>query len=160
MVLIPIFGLLKQATAMKLHIPLRFFLIMVLIHGISSTLLSQIIFENRTQEPVYLATARYVNTGSTGYWITQGWWTVNSGSSHLAFQNIGAHDTIGYWCMSTLSEIVYDGNKNLLVHNDEKFTIKNADNQATANKFPQFEWRKFRLVRMKPGTLSGTITLK
>jgi len=121
---------------------------------------AQFNFTNGCQEPVYVAFARYVSNGSSGYWMTQGWWTVNSGSSHLAFKTIGPRDSIGYFAVTTLSDTEFPGVKDLLVHPDEKFTIRNADQEGIRQQNQTYEWRKFRIIRMKPGTTSGTITLK
>jgi len=118
---------------------------------------AQIYFKNNHKESVYLAVARYVNNGTSGYWMTQGWWTVIKGSTLKIFERIGPNDSIGYWCIARISETEYGGNRNLLVHNDEKFLIKNADQESLLQQHPNYEWRKFRMVRLKPGTQTGTI---
>lgn len=121
---------------------------------------AQISFKNEHAEPVYVAFAHYVAKTNGGYWMTLGWWTVNSGSSHLAFETIGQNDSIGYFAVTKLTDTEFPGGKNLLVHPDEKFSIRYADQEKTLQNHPQYEWRKFRIIRMKPGTTSGTITLK
>lgn len=121
---------------------------------------AQITFTNAHAEPVYVAFAHYVAKTTGGYWITQGWWTVNSGSSHLAYETIGPNDSIGYFAVTTLSDTEFPGGKSLLVHPDEKFTIRSADKEGVKQQRPVYEWRKFRIIRMPPGTTSGTITLK
>ncbi len=121
---------------------------------------AQISFKNEHSEPVYVAFAHYVAKNTGGYWMTQGWWTVNSGSSHLAFEAIGPNDSIGYFAVTTLSDTEFPGGKDLLVHPDEKFTLRNADKKSMQQQNPQYEWRKFRIIRMPAGTTSGTITLK
>ena len=121
---------------------------------------AQIYFKNDNKEPVYLAFARYVTLSSGGYWQTRGWWTVNSGSTVQAFESIGANDSIGYWGMTTLSETKYEGTKRLLVQPFKKFALSGADLEKTASQHPGFEWRKFRLIRLKPGTTTGTIPFK
>ncbi len=121
---------------------------------------AQITFTNAHSEPVYVAFAHYVAKTTGGYWMTQGWWTVNSGSSHLAYETIGPNDSIGYFAVTTLSDTEFPGGKNLLVHPDEKFTLRNADQESVQQQNPQYEWRKFRIIRMPAGTTSGTITLK
>jgi uncharacterized membrane protein len=121
---------------------------------------AQIIIKNGTPEPIYLATARYISAGQSGYWQTQGWWTIKAGGFHEAFEILGERDSIGYWCMNTLSETVFAGKKELLVNNDEKFTIRQADKPVILDQHPEYVWRKFRIMRMKPGTTVGTITVK
>jgi hypothetical protein len=121
---------------------------------------AQIYFKNNNSEPVHVAFARYVSSDNGGYWQTQGWWTVKSGSTHLAFETIGPADTIGYWCMTTLSTDTYEGTKSLLVHPDEKFIIRYADKVAAGETHPTWEWFKFRLVGLRPGVTSGTISFK
>lgn len=137
----------------RLFLPIIFFLLVTCISA-------QIYFKNNNAEPVYVAFARYINGNNGGYWQTQGWWTVNPGNTHLAFEAIGTGDSIGYWCMTTLSTDKYEGTKSLLVHPDEKFTIRKADLETTGRNHSDWEWYKFRLIRLKPGMTTGTIPFK
>jgi len=120
---------------------------------------SQISFKNNNPEAVYVAFAQYKANSNPGYWVSRGWFTVNSGKTFTAFETIGPNDSIAYWATTLLSGAIFEGKKPLLVHNDEKFTIKNADKAWVLKQHPQYEWRNFRLIRMKPGTVKGTITL-
>ena len=120
---------------------------------------AQIFFKNNQKEPVMVALAQYTKTCIVYSWATRGWYTVNSGSTLMAFPTIHDGDSIGYWAMTTLSETVYAGTRNLLVHNDKKFTIQNADKASVLKQNPQYEWRKFRMVILSPGTVKGTIQL-
>jgi len=120
---------------------------------------AQIYFKNNNPEAVYVAFAQYKADGKPGYWITRGWFTVNSGKTFTAFETIGPNDSIAYWATTLLTGMVFEGDKPLLVYNDEKFTIKNADKEWVLKQKPLSEWRNFRLLRMKPGTKTGTINL-
>jgi len=124
-----------------------------------SSAASQIYFKNNNPESVYVAFAQYKADTRPGYWITRGWFTVNSGKTFTAFETISPNDSIAYWATTLLSGTVFEGKKQLLVHNDEKFMIKNADKEWVLKQHPQYEWRNFRLIRMKPGTVTGTIKL-
>jgi hypothetical protein len=42
----------------------------------------------------------------------------------------------------------------------EKFKINGADQQTAAEMHPAWDWYKFRMIRLAPGTTSGTITFK
>jgi len=119
--------------------------------------ITQILFKNLQKEPVMVAFAHY--TTQSGTWTTRGWYTVNANATMTAFPVINSGDSIGYWAMTTLSETVFAGNRSLLVHNDEEFSIRNAQLASTLKQQPSFEWRKFRLIRLSPGTAKGTITL-
>lgn len=118
----------------------------------------QITFKNNHPAQVYVAMCRYVSDG--GYWMTTGWYTIGQGGERLVFEKISAGDTIGYWAMTTISEQKFEGKKNLIVNDDSKFTVKYADKPETAEKNPNYTWRKFILLRLPPGTTKGTISLK
>ena len=118
---------------------------------------AQIFFKNNHEESVYLSVARYINNGSSGYWMTQGWWTVIRGETKKIIDRIGPSDSLAYWCITKISETPFEGNRNLMVHNDEKFTIKFADKDSVFKLHPEFEWRRFRMVMLKPGALTGII---
>ncbi|MEI6455326.1 MAG: DUF1036 domain-containing protein [bacterium] len=120
---------------------------------------SQIYFKNNNPEAVYVTFAQYKGGANPPCWITRGWFTVNSGKVFTAFETIGVSDTIGYWATTLLSGMVYEGKKPLLVHNDEKFTIRNADKESVLRQNPTYEWRYFRLIKIKPGITTGTINL-
>jgi uncharacterized membrane protein len=121
--------------------------------------ISQIYFKNTNPEAVYVAFARYSADANPATWVTRGWFTVNSGKIFTAFESIGPRDSIAYWATTLLTGDVFEGKKPLLVHNDEKFTIRNADKEWVLKQNPTYEFRNFRLIRMKPGTSTGTITL-
>ncbi len=125
----------------------------------ANTGVSQIYFKNNNPEAVYVSFAQYKGDANPPYWITRGWFTVNSGKTFTAFETIGPADSIGYWAMTLLSNMVYEGQKPLLVHNDEKFTIRNADRESVLKQNPAYEWRNFRLIKIKPGITTGTINL-
>jgi hypothetical protein len=118
---------------------------------------SQILFQNDYPESIYVSFARYVNQGNSGFWVTQGWFTLNRGTYKKAFDAIGPHDSIGYFVVTRISEKPFPGTKRLLVHPTEKFLIKNADLETAAGRNGEYEWRYFRLVRFKPGETSGKI---
>ena len=120
---------------------------------------SQIYIKNTNPEAVYIAVAQYKGDAKPPYWVTRGWFTVNSGKVLTAFETVGPADSIGYWAMTLLSNMVYEGKKPLLVHNDEKFTIRNADKESVLKQNPVYEWRNFRLIKIKPGITTGTINL-
>lgn len=134
----------------------RLFLIGILIF-LATTATSQILFQNDYSESIYVSFARYVNQGNSGFWVTQGWFTLNRGTYKKAFDAIGPHDSIGYFVVTRISEQPFPGTKRLLVHPDEKFLIKNADLETTAGRNSDYEWRYFRMVRLKPGETSGKI---
>ncbi len=117
----------------------------------------QILLKNNQKEPVMVALAHF--KASEKSWTTRGWYTVNPGAVLTAFPVVNPGDTVGYWAMTTLSEQIFEGNRRLLVHNDEQFNIRRADEEVTRNRYPASEWRKFRLVLL-PGTVNkGTIPL-
>jgi uncharacterized membrane protein len=136
---------------------LLFILVMMMFSA--QTGLSQIYFKNNNPEAVYVAFAQYKGDANPPCWITRGWFTVNSGKVFTAFETIGVSDSIGYWAMTLLSNMVFEGKKPLLVHNDEKFTIRNADKETVLKQNPTYEWRNFRLIKAKPGITTGTINL-
>ncbi len=138
----------------------RFAILTFVLLSVITNLKCQIYFKNNNTEPVYVAFAQYVIKPSGGTWQTKGWWTVNPGRTHLAYENPGPNDSIGYWCMTTLSNDIFEGTKPLLVHPDEKFNIQPADKKEVADAHPALEWYKFRMMRLKPGTTTGTITFK
>jgi len=121
---------------------------------------SQIIFTNNYRESVNVAFARYVSSDTAGFWITKGWSMVTPGSSLKVFNTIGVNDSIGYFLITRISETPYPGTKNLLVHINEPFLIKNADKEVVLQNHPEYEWRQFRLVRFQPGKTSGIISFK
>lgn len=120
----------------------------------------QIYFKNMNPEPVYVAFAHFTPDKSGGQWKTSGWWTVNSGSTHFAFPSIEEGDSIGYWCMTTLSTDTYEGTRRLLVVPEEKFTIINAGRINAGESHPTWEWYKFRVIGINPGMTPGTITFR
>jgi len=120
---------------------------------------AQIYFKNNNPEAVYIAFAQYKSDIKPGYWITRGWFTIGPGKTFTAFEKISLNDSIGFLATTLLSGMVFEGNKPLLVHNNEKFTIKNADKEWVLKQQPSYEWRNFRLILMKPGTTTGTIKL-
>jgi hypothetical protein len=135
----------------------RIIIILFLLLSASVTF-SQIIFKNNHNAEVYVAMCRYVSSGK--YWMTTGWYTIGKGGERLVFESISPNDTIGYWAMTTISEERFDGTKNLIVNDDSKFTIKNADLEETAAQNVNYSWRKFILLNLPKGTVKGTITLK
>ncbi len=134
----------------------RLFLTGILIF-LATAATSQILFQNDYPESIYVSFARYVNQGNSGFWVTQGWFTLNRGTYKKAFDAIGPHDSIGYFVVTRISEKPFPGTKRLLVHPTDKFLIKNADLEPTAGRNSEYEWRYFRLVRLKPGETSGKI---
>lgn len=127
---------------------------------VAGTTNSQILFQNDYTESVYVSFARYVNNGNSGFWVTQGWFTINRGTYKKAFDTIGPHDSIGYFVVTRISEKPFPGTRKLLVHPTDKFMIKNADLESVAEKNSDYEWRYFRLVRLKPGETTGKIKFK
>lgn len=118
----------------------------------------QITFKNNHNEQVYVAMCRYVS--DPGYWMTFGWFTIGKGGERLAFEKISPKDSIGYWAMTTITEKVFEGSKELIVNDDEKFSVKNADKPETAANNSNYSWKKFIILRLPPGTTKGTINFK
>jgi len=118
----------------------------------------QITFKNNYTSQIYVAMCRYVSEG--GYWATSGWYTIGPGGERLVFERISAKDTIGYWAMTTITEDKFEGKKDLIVNDDSKFSIRDADKPETAATNPNYSWRKFILLRLPPGTVKGTINFK
>lgn len=134
---------------------------LILLIGIAAlNVEGQIYFKNNNTESVIVAFARYTSNGRTGSWQTKGWWTVKSGSTIIAYEKTGPADSIGYWCMTTLSNDTFEGSRRLLVHPDEKFTIINADDDNDGKIDPAWVWYNFRMVRLQDGNFQGTITFK
>jgi uncharacterized membrane protein len=118
----------------------------------------QIMFKNSHNEQVYVAVCRYVSAEK--YWLTTGWFTIGKGGERLVLDKILPGDSVGYWAMTTITEEKFEGNKELVVNDDTKFTIRYADKQETADKNPNNSWKKFVLLRLPPGATRGTINLK
>lgn len=135
-------------------------LTLVVISCVPTDAWSQIYFKNNSKEPVYVAFARYVTVTGGGFWQTRGWWTVAAGTTHLAYESIKPGDSIGYWCMTTLSTRIFEGDKRLLVHPDEKFTINDATSQTVAEMNTTYDWFKFKIIGLPPGASTGTISFK
>ncbi len=134
--------------------------ILLMITGLSHSSFSQISFQNSYRESVNVAFARYVQNEKDTGWVTKGWSMVTPGTTIKVFNSIGVHDSIGYFVITRISETPYPGSKNLLVHMNEPFLIKDADKELVLQNHPEYEWRKFRLIRLQPGKTSGTITFK
>jgi len=118
----------------------------------------QITFKNNHNAQIYVAVCRFVAAG--GYWMTTGWYTIGQGGERMVFENISAKDSIGYLAMTTITEEVFEGKKELLTNDDSKFTIKYADKPETAALNSNYTWRKFIILRLPPGTTKGTINFK
>ncbi|MEI7500748.1 MAG: hypothetical protein WCK84_09910 [Bacteroidota bacterium] len=138
----------------------RIVIISLIIMCSAYTSFSQIMFQNMNREAVYVAFARYVNNGTSGFWVTKGWSRVSSGTSIKAFDAINLTDSIGYFVIARISETEYPGTRNLLVHINEQFLINNADQELVSQNNPDYEWRQFRLIRLQSGKTSGTISFK
>jgi len=131
-------------------------IIILLCSGIPS--FSQIMFQNKNREAVDVAFARYVNNGTEGIWVTKGWSRIGPSTTVKVFDAIGANDSIGFFAITRISETPYPGTRNLLVLPIDQFLIKNADQESVLEKYPEYEWRQFRLIRLQPGKTSGTIS--
>jgi len=139
---------------------IRSIFIIIIILAASHLSLAQVLFQNDYRESVYVAFARYVQNESDTGWSTKGWSMVTPGSSIKVFNSIGPNDSIGYFVITKISETPYPGTKKLLVRINEPFLIDDADKESVLLKHPEYEWRLFRMIRLKPGKLTGAISFK
>ena len=127
---------------------------------VSSASKAQIYFKNNTDEPVYVAFCMYYDGNNSKYFGSEGWFKVEPGDKKEVSSAIGFNDNIYYYAYSSVSDKKYEGDVQLLVHPTDKFFIKNADKEYKKTENPTYEWRKFRHVDMKSGTLQLKYTIE
>jgi uncharacterized membrane protein len=118
---------------------------------------SQIYLQNNTSETVSVAIAMHYDWSDFKGWISQGWYIVEPNEKKMISEATGFYPTVYYYATSKSKK--YEGNRSMLVNDEDSFAIKNCDMDYAKEKSEKYKWAKFRPIEIKLLKTKYTIEL-
>jgi uncharacterized membrane protein len=112
---------------------------------------AQLHIKNTSDKTFYVSIGWYQDAGSNTGYMTRGWFTIAPGETVDPGLTFSSEDHFYYYAVSSDESVQFVGDKKLLVAQEGRFEIKNADQPSTKDKTQSYVWKGMKEVDVSFG---------